>query len=138
MIVVDASVVIKWIVVEPDSDIARELIYLAERFAAPSHLMVEVGRALLRKKRAGQVSAVGAKNALAGVTNSVDLVPVEDLSARAFDIADTAHVTIYDALYVALAERTQSRFVTADRRLVEGLRRTEWDPYPQLLIDRTA
>ncbi len=44
--------------------------------------------------------------------------PVPDLMPRAFAISVAQAVTIYDALYVALAEKLNVPLVTADERLI--------------------
>jgi len=47
--------------------------------------------------------------------------PIADLMARAFAISVARTVTIYDSLYVALAERRGIAMVTADERLLRRL-----------------
>ncbi|MDR4305059.1 type II toxin-antitoxin system VapC family toxin [Chelatococcus sambhunathii] len=138
MTVVDASVVIKWFVEEPDSAAARDVLASDDPLLAPAHLYVEVGRGLLRRKRAGDLSASDAKLALAGLPAIVQLVPLDALVQPAFDIADACHVTIYDALYVALAEARGDMLVTADRRLCSGLTSTNWAGRAEHLRDSPA
>ncbi len=80
MTVVDASVVIKWFAPEPDWEVARTIADSDEALIAPSHLMVEAGRGLLRHHRNGQLSSEEAKRALAGLQDTVRLVPIETLA----------------------------------------------------------
>jgi predicted nucleic acid-binding protein len=47
---------------------------------------------------------------------SIDLLP------RALEIAGQSRRSIYDSLYVALAEREQCELITADQRLFNALR----------------
>jgi hypothetical protein len=47
--------------------------------------------------------------------------PIADLMPRAFAIAVAHMVTIYDSLYVALAETRDIPLVTADERLIRRL-----------------
>lgn len=138
MTVVDASVVIKWVVDEPDAVVAREIALDGAQLIAPSHLMAEVGRGLLRSKRAGILSVADAERALRGLQKIVALEPLERLALLAFTIADNASVTIYDALYVALAEQADDVLVTADRRLCDGLKSTPWAGRAQHIRERPA
>ena len=89
MTVVDASVVVKWFVEEPDSAAAREVLAGGDPLIAPAHLYVEVGRGLLRRKRAGDLSASDAKLALTGLPAIVQLVPLDTLVQPAFDVANS-------------------------------------------------
>jgi predicted nucleic acid-binding protein len=49
------------------------------------------------------------------------IYPAISLFPRAFDIASQTRATVYDALYVALAEREGCELVTADEKLVKLL-----------------
>ena len=60
------------------------------------------------------------------VKTPVEPHPLEPVITRAFDIAIACDVTVYDALYVATAERLDVPFVTADTRLIRRLRGTAW------------
>jgi predicted nucleic acid-binding protein len=50
-----------------------------------------------------------------------DLHPYLPLLPRAFAIASTAKIGVYDCLYVALAEREGCELLTADDRLIRSL-----------------
>ena len=70
-LVVDASVAVKWLVTEPDSDIARELAAGGDDLHAPRLMTSEIANTLWRKTRSGRDHArrrgrhagVGAGNA---------------------------------------------------------------------------
>ena len=47
--------------------------------------------------------------------------PYLPLLPRAYEISSQARVGVYDCLYVALAEREQCQFVTADDKLIKNL-----------------
>ena len=122
--VVDASVAVKWVVAERDSEAA---VRLAEHdLLAPELLIVEAGNALWSKGRRGELSDVEAADRLeALLVMPVLLVPSPGLAARALDLALGIGLTVYDALYLALAQARGVPLVTADRRLLalarEGL-----------------
>ncbi len=66
---------------------------------------------------------------LAGIFS--ELVPLVPIASLAADIGRTLDHSIYDCLYIALAERTGSRMVSADRRLLDRVADTRW----QSMID---
>ena len=41
--------------------------------------------------------------------------------ARAFELSLQERISVYDAVYLALAGRSDAVFVTADKRLLDGL-----------------
>src|SRR5207245_2821532 len=54
--VVDANLVIKWYVEEPDSDAARVLFWETEAFAVPDLLFLETASTLSKKVRKGELT----------------------------------------------------------------------------------
>ena len=55
MIVVDASVAVKWLLPEPGVAAAQELLANEERLVAPSLIRTEVAAALARRARFGEI-----------------------------------------------------------------------------------
>jgi predicted nucleic acid-binding protein len=63
-----------------------------------------------------------AEEAILALKNrSLPTTSSQDLLEEAFSIAATFDRTVYDSLYVALAVRLKSEFVTADERLANAL-----------------
>jgi predicted nucleic acid-binding protein len=95
---------------------------------APDMLIAEVCNGAWRSARLGRISH-NQVNEIAGVLPRFfdALVGAPMLAPRAVAIAGELDHPVYDCLYVTLAEARQARFVTADRRLVERLRRTRWE-----------
>src|SRR5579862_5259697 len=118
MIVLDASVVIDLLLdLPPHADaIARLVAREAPALAAPHLLDAEVGQVLRRYTRGG---ALHADHATAALEDLADLpitrYPHGPLLTRAFSLRDDA--TVYDALYLSLAEAIGARFVTRDSAL---------------------
>lgn len=118
MIVLDASVVVEYLLdIPPFADtIARRMIGEAPNLAAPHLLDVEDGQALRRLLRLGDISAGRAGAALDDLTDlAVIRYPHTPLLTRAFELRDNA--TIYDAVYVALAEALDAKLLTRDAAL---------------------
>ena len=125
-LVVDASVAIKWLVDEPDSDEARELAASGEDLHAPRLMASEVASALWRKVRLGEIERGEAGAMLAWVPE----MPVrwnadETVSADAVRLALALDHPVYDCVYLALAHRVGGVLVTADRRFAAALASTE-------------
>ncbi len=117
-LVVDASVVAKWVLREDGSDRANAL-RGESGLIAPSLLASEVGNAFWKAVRRGDIARDDAIAALRSVLGPLDdLIPNETLHARAVEIAIDLRHPIYDCFYLALAEREDASLVTADARLI--------------------
>ena len=116
MIVVDASVAVKWFVPEPGTAEADSLIQSDAPRAAPEHLLAEVGQALLRQHREHDLPLDFCRAALSDLPGIVRLFPTEALAQDAFDIAAEGGCSVYNALYVAAAERWDGVVLTAETR----------------------
>lgn len=130
-LVVDASVVLKWFLVEPDAEVAARLRDEPEfDLHAPAHWLAEVTNVLWVRTRlagAGGIEVAQAGYILPVLQHaSVESHPLAAVLAPAFEIATRCGVTMYDALYVATAELLDVPFVTADARLVRRLSDTRW------------
>ena len=124
-LVVDASVAVKWLVVEEDSADARGLLD-DEELHAPRLLVSEIANAVWRKVRLDQVDRGAAGQLLATMSD----VPVrwhadETICADAIRLAIAYDRPVYDLMYVALAQRLGASVVTADRRLTNALSQTD-------------
>lgn len=119
MIVIDTSVVLKWFVAEEDSDCAIELI--GQQLLAPDLIAAELGNALWKKWRKGEIVADQAQKALQVLPEMVGMMPSLTLAEAAMDIAMTCSHPIYDCYFLALAETCDARLVTADERFLGKL-----------------
>lgn len=85
----------------------------------PEHFFVEVAGALRRSQLRGLLSSVRCIQAFADLCASpVTPIAVRPLLPRAWSLR--GHLTIADALYVALAEELGAPLVTADIRLASS------------------
>ena len=116
-LVVDASVAAKWVLKEANSDAARRIVDRAQ-LLAPDLLWAELGSLLWRRHRLGELSASDAR----GMLRTLRGVPVRSyalfpLLPLALEIALTIGHSVYDCVYLALANQEDCRVVSADRRL---------------------
>jgi predicted nucleic acid-binding protein len=121
-LIVDASVVAKRLVLEPDTDRARALFANWARgsleILAPSILPAEVGNMLWKRAGRGLLSAAVVENLFREFEAfHVPLWALEDLMELALPLALRNGYSVYDGLYVALAIMTGWDLVTADERL---------------------
>lgn len=118
MIVLDASALIDVIADRPQKDAVLE--HLGQPITAPSHQLAEVGSAVSRLVRAGDLTPKSARQALTDAAALVqDVVAVDEaLLLRAFTLRDS--VRMLDGLYVALAERRNCPLLTTDSRLARS------------------
>lgn len=116
--VVDASVVLKWFVPEIHSDAARRLLAATHQFLSPDLLFPEVGNAIWKKVRRGELTAEEGQRLAADISSvAVETVSTRGLMIDAHALAVTTGLTVYDAMYLALAIRLKTDLVTADDRL---------------------
>jgi predicted nucleic acid-binding protein len=128
LIVVDASVAVKWFIHEPDRPAARRLLVPQSRLIAPDLIVAEVASAMWKRVVAGEGDARQAPLTAASLPRFfARLLPLAPLAARAVEIAAELRHPVYDCFYLALAEREEATFVTADRRLIDRLAGSRWD-----------
>lgn len=119
MIIVDASVAVKWVVSEAGSDEAAALLD-HKRLAAPVFWLSEAANALWAKVLRGEL---GADEARGQATDLIDapVVPLglPALLPMAFRLALELGHPVYDCFYLAAAAQNDTYVITADRRFVE-------------------
>jgi predicted nucleic acid-binding protein len=116
--VIDASVVIKWFVPEIHSDAARRLLAATHHYVSPDLLFPEVGNAIWKKVRRGELTAEDGRRLTVDISRiAIETVSTRGLMIDAHTLAVATGVTVYDAMYLALAVRLKTELVTADDRL---------------------
>jgi predicted nucleic acid-binding protein len=126
-IVVDTSVLIKWIKTKNEDLVneARRLLTDIERrpleVHVPALLLYEVGNILLLKTK---LDTAGLNEALSNLESLPFSVapPATPLLKRAARLGKELSLTFYDASFVALAVELDCLFITADRPLFEHAR----------------
>jgi predicted nucleic acid-binding protein len=122
-IVVDASVALKWVLEEGDSEAAEQLVR-EETLAAPDFLVVECANALWARARRGTITRERAQAALDGIlATPIQLLGAGDYVEAAQSLAFELDQTAYDSLYLAVALSQKATLVTADRAFVAAVRR---------------
>lgn len=115
--IIDASVAVKWIVSEEDSGAALALI--GGDHAAPTFMVTELGNALWKKMRKGELDpAHSFDEQLVGIGELVHLVPDNQFVPRALVLANELDHAIYDCIYLAMAEQFADNLLTADLKFL--------------------
>jgi predicted nucleic acid-binding protein len=128
--VVDASVAVKWFVLdEPLRAAARAfLVGFGDRLEAPDLLLVETANVAWKKHRNGELDIYQATEIVREVDGCIAILHRStDLVERALDIAIAYSHPIYDCLYLACTEVAVRPLVTADRRLIEKVSGTPFE-----------
>lgn len=124
MPVVDASVVIKWFVEEPDSPAAHHLrdahLTGAATLVAPDLLIYEVANALLHNPTFTVEDVQRSIERLYEIDVEL-LAPPAEVITEAVALASSKRLSFYDALYVQLARHLELPLYTADRKLIAKL-----------------
>jgi predicted nucleic acid-binding protein len=128
--VIDASVLIKFYVPEILSGRAERLLTDVEKghidLSAPDLIYPEAGNILWKKQRLKEL----ARSEVEEITNAILSLPLKMEASRpliplSLDIAIAYRITVYDAIYVGLTKVYETTLITADRKLVDVLAKTD-------------
>lgn len=122
--VIDSSALVRLYI--PDGPIpdgledAIESAWRAESVAmAPELALVEVGQVLHKKLKSGLLSEAEADEILSAVLDlPLELIGHRELLPHAVDRARRFGITVYDALFLALALEHRARLISADDQLL--------------------
>jgi predicted nucleic acid-binding protein len=124
LIVVDASVAVKWFVNEPGHRAALALTTGREVLGAPDFALLEILNVLRRKLRSGNMTSDQFRAASQLLPCYFDqLVPASQLVNDSVVLSSDLDHSIYDCAYLACARLTQSVLLTADLRFVDKAER---------------
>jgi predicted nucleic acid-binding protein len=128
--VIDASVLIKFYVPEILSGRAERLLTDVDKghidLSAPDLIYPEAGNILWKKQRLKELT----RSEVEEITNAILSLPLKMEASRpliplALDIAIAYRITVYDAIYVGLTKVYETTLITADRKLVDVLAKTD-------------
>ncbi len=123
--VVDASVAVKWYLPEASSAQATSLLAPDNILWAPDLIFAEIGNVFWKRVQRGELGSKQAQACLYDFLSGP--LRIEDsplLLEKAWDIATRYGRTVYDSLYLSLADKLGTPLVTADLRFYNALRDT--------------
>jgi len=124
--VLDTSAILRLFV--PDGPVPEGLEEIVEQawraeaiLLAPEQALSEAAQVLLKKHRAGRLDASETEEIL----QSILALPLEtaghrEILADSVQIASKKKLTVYDALFIALAAQRDAELFTADRKLARA------------------
>lgn len=121
MLVIDASIAVKWVVEEEGTPQALAL-RQQTKLIAPELLVAECANILWKKAARGELSKEEAILAAKLLQSAeVELLPMRSLFETATNLAIELDHPAYDCIYLALAVENDCPFVTADDRFLRKL-----------------
>lgn len=122
MIVVDASVAVKWTVIEPGRDAALRLIDRADELVAPDLLIAEAANVFRKKSRLGEITVSQSEEALRAIQLVIPrFIASSHLAEDALALSRNLDHSVYDCFYLACA-LPAARLVTADDKFISKCR----------------
>ena len=123
--VVDASVAVKWLMIEPHDAVAGRLLHAGHDLLVPDLVFVEVANALWKRVMRRETTVASATQALQTLDSlPLQIHPSQPLLPLAFELAARFGRTVYDSLYLAVALLRHCPVVTADGVLYRALEQT--------------
>ena len=121
MLVIDASIAVKWVVEEEGTPQALAL-RQRTKLIAPELLVAECANILCKKSARGELSREEALLAAKLLQSAeIELLPMRSLFETATGLAIELDHPVYDCIYLALAVENDCPFVTADERFLRKL-----------------
>jgi predicted nucleic acid-binding protein len=115
--VVDASVAIKWVLPENDSESAEELVTSGAALHAPAFIFIELANVLWKRLRSGKLDEGQGLDLLSRLRRApLILRQGEESLPVALSLAGMLDHPVYDCAYLALALHIDAVYVTADER----------------------
>lgn len=134
-LVVDSGIIIKWFVTEHDSESAIKVYQSFQdgdiRLLVPDLIFAEFGNILWKKRIYQNLSKEASETAI----ELFQQIPFQVTSSRtlfdsALSIALEHKRSFYDSIYLALGEKENVRFVTADEKLYNAVR----NKFPSIIL----
>lgn len=114
-LVIDTSVIIKWFVNEDGHKEAIKLLDTSEQLICPDFALAETTNVLWRKTRINEIKLEQAKLAVEKMIGFFDeIIPCSSHITEAFSLAEQLDHSIYDCLFLALANQNSKTVLVTD------------------------
>jgi predicted nucleic acid-binding protein len=134
MLVVDASVALKFVTEEPGREAAQALLAAPDPLIAPDWMLAEAASGLARKVLVHGLPRANAEASLSALPQFFSrLHPTLGLLDSSLDLSLRLGHPFYDCLYLALALREAATLITADKKLEKAARRQGFAAQVRLL-----
>ncbi len=139
-LVIDASVLIKFYLPEILADRAERLLAGVGQgevtLNAPDLIYPEIGNILWKKLRLKELNRSEIEEIIETMCLlSIRVEPSKPLLPLAVEMSMDYGITVYDAMYLSVAKVYEAALITADRRLVDRMGKTDFKKYVVWLGD---
>jgi len=131
MLVIDASALAALLMPESGGEEVEKAVKEAERVFTLDLAAYEVGNAVWRRVRRGELSMEEGNvvvSTLLSLLETFEVFSYREVAADAFKLAVDAGITVYDAAYVVLAKRLDARLLTLDGELLRKFPNVTYAP----------
>ena len=129
--VIDASALAALLMPESGGEEVEKAVKEAERVFTLDLAAYEVGNAVWRRVRRGELSMEEGNvvvSTLLSLLETFEVFSYREVAADAFKLAVDAGITVYDAAYVVLAKRLDARLLTLDGELLRKFPNVTYAP----------
>lgn len=124
-LVLDASVVAKWFFPEIHQANALRVLSLKQKLVAPDLLWPEFGNVVWKKLLRRETTLLDASECIDRfMICAIECHPTQSLLTAAFAFSKFTGIGVYDAFYLALAEREKGSLVSADRKMCAAAKKS--------------
>jgi len=125
LLVLDTSVVLKWFKEEIHTEIAlkikEEFINGVHEIVEPDLILYEIANAMRYSKLFNQTLIKESLSNLIDMEMDI-VIPTQEILLRAVNLSYSYEISLYDAVYIALAELINATMITADEKLYEKIK----------------
>jgi len=126
-LIIDASVAVKWLLKEKDSQAAIRLLDGKHYLLAPDLIRAEFANVIWKQQLHGALSKSESMEILRQFLRApLEILASDMILEEALSLAIQTRRTVYDCTYLALAVHKECKMVTADERLVNSLQQSRW------------
>lgn len=133
-LVIDASVALKWVINENQSDEALILLDQLDTIVCPEIFFIEIDAVLTKRVRMRELTIAEAKEKKGYFRRlPCQLIPANKIGDEAFELSTIFNLSYYDALYLVTSIKYERVLYTADIRFFNAVQNTLYKNNIQIL-----
>jgi predicted nucleic acid-binding protein len=134
LLVIDANIAVKFVATEPGQKEAFVRVNSEDKLVAPDWILMEVGHALWRKVKSGEIHRADAERGLAALPVAIQIhTGSSKIIGRAQELSFKLDHWLYDCVYLATALDLAAPLLTADRKFWSAAKRAGYGDTVELL-----
>ncbi|MGN8224712.1 type II toxin-antitoxin system VapC family toxin [Gracilimonas sp. BCB1] len=133
-LVIDASVALKWVINEAQSDEALNLLDQLDSIVCPEIFFIEIDAVLTKRVRMRELTGAEAKKKKGYIRRlPCQLISTNKIEDEAFELSTIFNLSYYDALYLVTSIQYERVLYTADIRFFNAVQNTLYKDNIQIL-----